>query len=128
MKTVFLLGQKSILITSKTGKKCHYTLLQGFLLWFIALLINANKNINTKRLIKNISINDSNRKEDSGSLASMILLASDWSCTDSRSLFLLRALGYSSKRTKDIRHIKEEIPVSFNEPFDRYGFDSDVIL
>ena len=72
-------------------------------------------------------------KEGSGSLASMVILASDWLCTDNRSLCLLRALGYSSKRTKDIRHIKEEILVSLNEPFlkwnfIRYGFDGDDIL
>ena len=62
----------------------------------------------------------------------MVVLASAWSCTD-RSLCLFRALGYSSKRTKDITHIKEEILVSLNEPFlkwnfIRYGFDGDDIL
>ena len=48
MKTVFLLGQKSIFNTSKTGKKCHYTPLQAFFLCFIVLSIKANKNIKTK--------------------------------------------------------------------------------
>ena len=73
------------------------------------------------------------KKEGSGSLASMVILASEWACTDNRSLCLLRALGYFSKSTKDIRQIKEQILVSFNETFlkwnfIRYGFDSDVIL
>ena len=47
-------------------------------------------------------------KEDLGRLAAMVILASNWLCTDNRSLCLLRALGYSSKRAKDIRNIKKK--------------------
>ena len=68
-------------------------------------------------------------KEGSGSLASMVILASEWACTDNRSFCLLKAVGYSSKKDKNIRHFQEEILVYFNETFPQWNlFDTDVIL